>query len=122
MGKKILIVDDEPPMRALLRSFFESKDCEVLEAADVEQAIEAAVAESPDAITLDFQMSSYGDGSDVYYELHRDKRTTNIPIVIYSGAGEETVKAAFPLSESLKFVAKPGNLEKLLIVIQDMSD
>lgn len=121
MAKKILVVDDEPAMRAMLRSFFELQGCVVSEAGDVEEAVTAAAQERPDAVILDFQMSSYGDGSDAYYELHRSERTASIPIVIYSGAGEASVKAAFPLSARLRFIAKPGNLDALWAAVQELT-
>ena len=122
MPRKILIIDDEKPLRAMLRSFFESKECEVIEAADVSEALEAAVRDQPTAITLDFKMASYGDGSDIFTELKRDKRTASIPVVIYSGMTEEEIKAAFPLSEQLRFVLKPGNLDQIMIAIEELSD
>jgi two-component system OmpR family response regulator len=118
---KILVVDDDPGMRMMLGSFFRDKGCEVREASDGDSAAAAVGDDTPDAITLDFQMGQYSDGADFRAELAKSSATANIPIVVYSGAGESSVRAAFDLGERLRFVPKPGNLDLLWNAVEEMT-
>ena len=60
MGKKVLIVDDEMPLRDLLGEFLEREGYKVLLASAGEEAIELAEREIPHAILLDVKMPGIG--------------------------------------------------------------
>src|ERR1700722_6026727 len=78
--KRILIADDQPVGRELLRTVLESSGYEVIEAADGEEAIEVARSGAPDLILLDIHMPAR-DGLSVVTELRRDPRFAATPVI-----------------------------------------
>lgn len=77
--RKILVVDDEPNVRKLLRTLL--KNYTVVEAEDGEKAVEIAGAEKPDLILMDIMMPKM-DGYSSCYALKRTPATKSIPIII----------------------------------------
>ena len=77
---KVLVIDDEPPIRLLCRVNLEAEQMEVLEAGDGPTGLEKARNEEPDVILLDVMMPGL-DGWQVAEELLSDERTRAIPIV-----------------------------------------
>lgn len=82
---KILIVDDEPDIRLVLRASLQRAGrFEVIEAGSGEQALVAAVAAAPDAVVLDVTMPGL-DGPATLARLRGDARTAAIPVVFLTG-------------------------------------
>src|SRR6185503_7999352 len=81
--KSILVVDDDPSIRSLLRQELESQRYRVREAADGEEALAAVRAERPDLIILDVMMPGL-NGFDVAAVLKNDPQTLRIPIIVLS--------------------------------------
>jgi len=82
-GKVILVVDDNPNMRKLLRFQLQKLGYKVLEASDGTTAFELAQREHVDLITLDLMMPLM-NGYDVLRALKEDYRTQDIPVLIIS--------------------------------------
>jgi CheY-like chemotaxis protein len=78
--KRILIADDQPVGRELLRTVLEPCGYEILEAADGQAALETAAAALPDLILLDIHMP-HRDGVSVVTELRRDPRFASTPVI-----------------------------------------
>ena len=81
--KQILVVDDEPNIRELLRQSLEEEGYEVAEAFNGIEAISQAKSVKPDLIILDIMMPHI-DGFDVAAVLKNDPQTRGIPIIIVS--------------------------------------
>jgi two-component system chemotaxis response regulator CheY len=86
MGYRILIVDDSPAMRALVRrviqlSGFDLAGC--LEAADGEQALKLLRAETVDAILTDINMPGM-DGEEFLRRLSADPSLRPVPVLVIS--------------------------------------
>src|SRR5207249_12249962 len=77
---RVLVIDDEPPIRLLCRVNLEAEGMEVLEAADGPSGLESARTSMPDVILLDVMMPGL-DGWQVAEELLEDERTSGIAIV-----------------------------------------
>lgn len=86
---KILIVDDEQPIRTLLDYNLKQSNFETIMAADGEQAIEKVETENPDLILLDLMLPKM-DGIEVCKNLRQ--RNINTPIIMLTAKGEETDK------------------------------
>jgi len=56
MGKRILVIEDQPDNRKILRDLLTSADFEVFEAEDGEEGVAAAAAQRPDLILMDIQL------------------------------------------------------------------
>ncbi|HVF29326.1 MAG TPA: response regulator [Pyrinomonadaceae bacterium] len=94
MGKKILIVDDEPDSRKLLKTFLEMRGYDVLEATDGYDAVEKAVEEHPDMVIMDMAMPMMdGVNSARTMRLHDELR--DMPIVGLTAFGDFYEPRAF---------------------------
>ena len=78
---RILLVDDEPAMRELLRVTFESDDIAVEEAESGEEALAALRGKLPSAVVLDLRLPGI-DGAEVCRRLRQRERTARLPIVV----------------------------------------
>ena len=113
---KILLVDDEPALRELLRATFEGADVTVDEAASGAEAEERVRRCRPDVIVLDLRMPGMS-GAELCERLKADERTRTIPIVLLTGADpEEARRAQRAGAEAL--VRKPFSPLDLLTVVE----
>ena len=108
--KIILIVDDEAPIRQLLREQLEAEGYIVKEAKDGWDAITQVRKQSPDLIILDIMMPQV-TGFDVAAILKNNPKTLGIPIIILSIVGEE--ERSYRLGAD-KYLTKPIDTEALL--------
>jgi CheY-like chemotaxis protein len=108
--KTILVVDDEAPIRRLLRQQLEAEGYIVREAKDGWDALTQARKESPDLIILDVMMPQI-TGFDVAAILKNDPETLGIPLIILSIVGEE--ERGYRLGAD-KYLTKPIDTELLL--------
>ena len=82
MTRRVLLVDDEPDVRAVARLALEHVGgWQVLEAASGLAGVELAVDEQPDAVLLDVMMPGL-DGLATYALLQEDPRSSGIPVVL----------------------------------------
>ena len=81
--KKILAVDDEKEMLALLEKRLLACGYEVFTASNGKDALGIAKRDHPDLIILDILMPEM-DGSETAARLHEDPKTKDIPIIIFS--------------------------------------
>lgn len=110
--KKILIAEDRPSSRELIRTVLEGCGYSVAEAVDGRQAVELAKRENPDLLIVDLQMPAL-DGLGVLAELRRDERFADVPIVALTasamqGDRERALEAGFT-----EYITKPVNLRFL---------
>src|SRR2546429_8099126 len=84
VSTRVLVIDDEAPIRLLCRVNLEAEKMEVLEASDGPTGLEKARNEGPDVILLDVMMPGL-DGWQVAEELLGDERTLGVSIVFFAG-------------------------------------
>jgi ribonuclease P protein subunit RPR2 len=92
-GLRLLIVDDDPALRILLRTTFEVVDIEVEEADSAEAAEEKIAACAPDVVVLDIGMPGM-DGLTFCRQLKQDPVTADIGVVLLTGSDGGSEKAA----------------------------
>jgi ribonuclease P protein subunit RPR2 len=90
---RILLVDDEPALRELLRVTLEAPDVVVDEAQNAWELDERMRAHRPDVIVLDLRLPGEG-GTQICARLKSDPKTSEIPIVMLTGAGPEVAQEA----------------------------
>jgi DNA-binding NarL/FixJ family response regulator len=110
--KKVLIVDDHPSIRFLLRSLVETEDFTVCgEAADGREAVEKAPQLNPDLILLDFSMPNM-NGAQAAPVLKR--LLPSVPIILFT-MHEDSVNSALAAAMNVdRVIAKPDGMTKLL--------
>jgi DNA-binding response OmpR family regulator len=116
---RVLIVDDEAPIRLLCRVNLEAERMEVLEAGDGPSGLEAARKELPDVILLDVMMPGL-DGWRVAEELLEDPATSSIPIVFLTARAELRDRARGLDLGGLDYVTKPFNPVELAPLIREL--
>jgi len=88
-NQRILIADDEPDIRLVLRTRLERDGYSVLEARDGAEAVAMAQAEMPDLIVLDVMMPEM-DGVEVCNRLRASFTTRGIPVIMLTArAGKD---------------------------------
>ena len=114
---RVLVADDEPSIRLLVRTSLEGEGIAVVEAADGNEAIEQALRDPPDAAILDILMPVL-NGWQVAERLRADPATAHIPIIFLTALNnsdnERRAKA-----DGAWFVPKPFNPLQLPIVVRD---
>lgn len=91
VGKNILIVDDEAPIREMIAVALEMAGYECLEAENTQQAHAVIVDRKPDLILLDWMLPGTS-GIELARRLKRDELTSDIPIIMLTAKGEEDNK------------------------------
>ena len=95
---KILVVDDEPDARFLLRYAFERAGHEVSEAANGQAALQAIADSRPDLVVTDVMMPVM-DGVELIRRLRANPDTAHIPILCVSGNRELASEADLALDK-----------------------
>jgi CheY-like chemotaxis protein len=81
---KVLIVEDQPAMAAMVRHHVESAGFEVVSAGDVDTAWDLLVTESPDVGIVDIQLPGK-EGWDLLTRTRVDERTREVPMLVLTG-------------------------------------
>lgn len=117
-GAHILTVDDEDPIRALLRQELTDAGYRISEARDGMEALDKARIEQPDLILLDIKIPRI-TGFDVVSVLKGAPETADIPIVILSGV--EDRERGFRLGAD-GYLTKPWDTTRLLATLAEVLD
>ncbi len=107
---RILVVEDESPIRKFLRISLESNGFAMQEAETAEQGLRMASAEPPDAVILDLGLPD-ADGLDV---IRRLREWTSVPIIVLSARGREADKIAALDGGADDYLTKPFGVGELL--------
>jgi DNA-binding response OmpR family regulator len=105
---RVLVIDDEAPIRLLCRVNLEAEGISVLEAADGTTGLDLARDEQPDVVLLDVMMPGL-DGWRVAEELLEDDRTGAIPIIFLTARAEFRDRARGLDIGGVDYVTKPFN-------------
>jgi DNA-binding response OmpR family regulator len=116
---RVLVIDDEPPIRLLCRVNLEAEKMEVLEAGDGPTGLEKARNEEPDVILLDVMMPGL-DGWQVAEELLGDERTRSIPIIFLTARAEVRDRARGLDLGGIDYVTKPFNPTELASFVREL--
>jgi DNA-binding response OmpR family regulator len=116
---RVLVIDDEAPIRLLCRVNLEADGMEVLEASDGPTGLEKARNEEPDVILLDVMMPGL-DGWQVAEELLDDRRTSSIPIVFLTARAEVRDRARGLDLGGIDYVTKPFNPIELAPQVREL--
>jgi two-component system cell cycle response regulator DivK len=120
MSKRILVVEDQPDNRQIIRDMLAPTDYEITEAEDGQQALDAIAKQRPDLILMDIQLPII-DGYTATRKIKADPTMRSIPIIAvtsYALSGEEKkareARAAMitfrSLSARVSYWRKSGNI------------
>jgi DNA-binding response OmpR family regulator len=114
---RVLVIDDEAPIRLLCRVNLEAEGMEVLEASDGPSGLEEARREKPDVILLDVMMPAL-DGWRVAEQLLDDSSTAEIPIIFLTARAEFRDRARGLDIGGVDYVTKPFNPLELASLVR----
>ena len=110
--KTILVVDDEPVLRTIVREILHEEGYAVVEAADGRGRVEIVARERPDLVLMDVMMPGV-DGREAYRQLRAHPEHRDVPVVMMSAAVQSD-----GLDPSIAgFVAKPFDLNQLVELV-----
>ncbi len=113
MSKRILVVEDQPDSRQIIRDMLAGTDYEVTEAENGEEALAAIAKQRPDLILMDIQLRIM-DGYTATNQIKADPALRSIPIIAvtsYALAAEERKARAAGCDD---YVTKPFSPRQLL--------
>jgi len=111
MGKRVLVVDDEPNIVDILRFNLEREGYEVITASDGLEGLSQARSQAPDLILLDVMMPEM-DGFQVCQELRREDKLT--PIIMLTAREEEADRVMGLELGADDYVSKPFSVRELM--------
>ena len=111
---KVLVVDDEPPIRKLLRVGLTAHGYEILDAPNGKAALEL-IAQKPDLVILDLGLPDI-DGLELLRRLR--EKNESVPIVVLSSRDAEAAKVQALDLGADDYVTKPFGMEELLARIR----
>jgi two-component system alkaline phosphatase synthesis response regulator PhoP len=118
---RVLVIDDEAPIRLLCRVNLEAEGMEVLEAGDGPKGLSAARERRPDVILLDVMMPGL-DGWNVAEQLLADEDTRAIPIIFLTARADLRDRVRGLDVGGLDYVTKPFNPVELATLVREVVD
>ena len=118
---RVLVIDDEAPIRLLCRVNLEAEKMEVVEAKDGPTGLEEAKRTNPDVILLDVMMPTL-DGWRVAEHLLDDPTTKDIPIIFLTARAEFRDRARGLDIGGIDYVTKPFNPLELAPLVRGLLD
>ncbi len=121
-GGRILIVDDEPHIRRVLRTILATDGFEVEEAADGVEGMEAINSDTEfDFVLLDFMMPG-ATGLEVLARIRSHPTRSATPVIILTAKGQDTDRRAALAGGADDFLTKPFSPKKLVARIHEILD
>ena len=116
---RILVVEDEAPIRYLLADALADEGYAVATAEHGAAALDQARAQPPDAVVLDLMMPIM-DGWTFLRARQGDPTLAGVPVVVLSAAGERGLQQAKELGADA-YLAKPFDLDALLLLVGQLA-
>jgi type II secretory ATPase GspE/PulE/Tfp pilus assembly ATPase PilB-like protein/CheY-like chemotaxis protein len=116
-GIKVLLVDDEDPLRKVLRDLLERDGYVVTEAADGVEALDQVDRVAPDIIVLDLNLPGL-DGYGVLSHLRSRTATADVPVVVLTAKGDEDNEVRVFEMGADDFLSKPFRAKALSARLQ----
>jgi two-component system phosphate regulon response regulator PhoB len=110
--RSVLVVDDEPTVRSLVRDLLELNGYHVREASNGDEALTAVDTQPPDCVVLDVMMPGLS-GIDVLAELRRRPQHDSLPVLLLSAADDDHATWAGWRAGASCYLTKPFDPEVL---------
>ena len=119
MGKKILIVDDDPVVRSLLTEYLTKHGYKVEVLSHGSECLQRLKTEQPDMLILDLIMPSMS-GLQVLQSIREAQQTINLPVILLS-ANTESESGAYKIGiKADGYIQKPFEIKSMLEMIEQV--
>jgi len=109
---RILLADDDPDIRAILRAFLSERDVELFEAHNGEAALETLLVEQPDLVVLDVMMPGL-NGWEICRYVKQKEALKDTRVLMLTAVGKTVNELTSPLYGADAYLDKPFELEQL---------
>ena len=120
-GERILVVEDNELNMKLLRDVLFATGYRTLEATTGTEAVEQAVAHTPDLVLMDIQLPDI-DGVEALHRLRADERTAAIPVLAVTAQAMQGDRQEFLAAGFDGYVSKPVNVRELIGTVRQHCD
>ena len=115
---KILVIDDEAPIRNVLKIHLQNASHEVIDTSTGKEGIEFALSDGFDLVLCDLKLTDMS-GLDIIRTLRINKK--NMPIIAISGFIDDEVIEKVNAIENVRYLSKPFLKEELLNAVNDIT-
>lgn len=115
---RVLVVDDEPLNRTLLRELLGQEGYEVQEAANGEEALKQVAEDPPDVVLLDVMMPVL-DGFEVCRRIKETTASTHIPVLLVTALHERRDRLTGIRAGASDFLTKPIDLREVALRVRN---
>jgi len=116
-GLQVLIVEDNEKNMKLFRDVLMANGHRTLEATTGGQAVEVAIAHSPDLVLMDIQLPDIG-GVEALGRLRADERTASLPVVALTAQAMDGDRERFLAAGFNGYLSKPVNVADLIATVK----
>ena len=114
----ILVADDEPNARLLVKRVLEKK-FKVIEAEDGDEAVKLTHKMKPDLVLLDIMMPKV-DGFEACYQIKQNKETAGTPVIMLTAVDYELNRKLGERVGADSYITKPINPQQLMDKINEL--
>ena len=114
MARRVLVIDDDPDIRSLLRRLLEAADLAVAEAGDGREGLRKFHEWRPDLVVLDVTMP----GLDGWATLERIRDLSDVPVMMLTALGEELQRVKGLKAGADDYVTKPFGRQELVARVE----
>ena len=119
--KRVLIVEDQPDIRKLIRMTLEFEAYEIHEADDGASGLRMALALQPDLVLLDVMMPGELDGLQVCQRIKSDATLAGVRVVLLTARGQTRDREAGQRAGADEYLVKPFSPLQLIDTIERLT-
>ena len=116
--KKILIIEDQPDIRKLVRMTLDFNDYEIHDTTDAETGLRMVEEIGPDLILLDIMMPGRMDGLALCRLLKNTESYRGIPVILLTARGQQADREAGVNAGADEYIVKPFSPIRLIEVVE----
>jgi DNA-binding response OmpR family regulator len=109
----ILLADDDPEIRKILRAHFETMDCDLLEGGNGAEALESIIVHQPNLVILDVMMPELNGWEVCKYVREHGESLPGVGIIMLTAIGAINNELTSPLFGADEYIDKPFDLDEL---------
>jgi len=109
-GRRVLLIDDDDDVRAIVRRVYERNEAEVIEATTGAEGLKALYGDRPDLVVLDVTMPEH----DGWRVLDRIRELTDVPVLMLTASALELEKVRALRAGADDYMTKPFGVAELV--------
>ena len=121
MGKRVLVIEDEPNIIEAIKFFLSRDGWEVFTHANGHDALEAVDRRAPDLLILDVMLPGRS-GYEILRELRAQERWAKLPVLILTARGQTKDREMAAAAGASRFMTKPFSNTDILEAVRELAE